>query len=50
MRATRVFSLVIVGLVVAALAPQVCTADMPTEPRGGKPPAGSRPSVGNLAD
>ena len=36
-------------LVVVVLALPVCAADMPTEARGGKPPAGSRPSVENFA-
>jgi hypothetical protein len=50
MNATRVFNLLMVSLVVAVLALPVFAADMPTEPRGGQPPAGSKPSVDNLAE
>ena len=44
MKATRLLNLVMATMVVVVLAPPVCAADMPTEPRGGKPPAGSKPS------
>ena len=33
----------LLNLVMVVLAPPVWAADMPTEPRGGKPPAGSKP-------
>ncbi len=49
MKATRLFNLVMATTVVVLALP-VCAADMPTEPRGGKPPANSRPSVENFAD
>ena len=36
-------------MVVAVIAAAVA-AEMPTEPRGGQPPKGSKPSVKNFAD
>ncbi len=50
MKSTRLLNLVMATTVVVVLALPVCAADMPTEPRGGKPPTSSRPSVENLAD
>ncbi|MCZ6856344.1 MAG: DUF1254 domain-containing protein, partial [Gammaproteobacteria bacterium] len=50
MKAIRLLNLIIATMVVVVLAPPVRAADMPTEPRGGQPPAGSKPSVENLAD
>ena len=37
-------------LVIAGLTSMAGAADMPTEPLGGKPPAGSKPSVDDLTD
>ena len=50
MNAKKVINLMMVALVVAIIAPPVCATDTPTEPRGGKPPAGSKPSVENFAE
>ena len=50
MKATRLLNLVMATTVVVVLALPVNAADMPTEPRGGQPPAGSKPSVNNFAE
>lgn len=50
MKSTRLLNLVMATMVVVIIAPLVAVADMPTEPRGGQPRAGSKPSVNNFAE
>ena len=49
MKIKTLFNLVIAGLMTASLAMPVFADNLPTDPIGGKPPAGTQPSFSNFA-
>ena len=50
MNTRQIFNATLATVMAVSIAASAWAADMPTEPRGGQPPAGSKPSVDNFAD
>ena len=50
MRTRQIFNATLAAVMAVSVVAWAWAAEMPTEPRGGQPPKGSKPSVKNLAD
>ena len=50
MNTRQIFNATLATVMAVSMAASTWAADMPTEPRGGQPPAGSKPSVNNFAE
>ena len=50
MRPRQIFNVTLAAVMTVSMATWAWSAEMPTEPRGGQPPKGSKPSVENFTD